>query len=93
MTRGLARMRRVRVRAVVLAAAVLLAGAAGEGACFICDRRAEGGWFCANADPYGYRTCAPSRYGCANWEPLCESGWIADVNCFWTGQGWVCYAF
>ncbi len=80
---------------MVVALASSVAFAQGPGSCHICWR--DGGyfddnpWYCNEAEDFGYRNCAAAAPSCANWEPLCERGILADMYCFWTANGWVCY--
>jgi|GEM_PF-2418886 len=83
---------------VVLASVVALASSAAFASwssnCFICWK--DGGyfgddpWYCNQADDFGYRNCSALPRSCANWEPLCQRGPIADMDCYYTATGWVC---
>ncbi len=63
---------------IVVAVALSVALAQEPGSCRICWR--DGGyfddnpWYCNEAEDFGYKNCAASAGGCANWKPLCERG-------------------
>lgn len=84
---------RILILAVALAVVVSATGTlCGQGSpCLICNRHAQGGWFCDVPDLHGYHNCSPTPHGCANWEPLCETEYIPDVNCYWMGSYFICY--
>ncbi|HRS17815.1 MAG TPA: hypothetical protein P5234_16375 [Thermoanaerobaculaceae bacterium] len=61
------------------------------GDCRICAKDGEV-WTCMEAEDLGYENCSPSPNGCANWEPLCETGYNQDPNCWYIGNGWwICF--
>ncbi len=86
-------MRRLCILLVLTALITCLGSvlaAAPMGDCWICWKDGED-WFCKGADDLGYMHCSPSPHGCANWEPLCETGYVQDPNCWYTGNGWTCF--